>query len=172
MKQRIAGRIRVRIVASLEQVQTGRIAGFRRGKPGLGQDGPPVGMAMNWDCKTYPARGNWRIARSGRKQPPSLGNGRILSWKGSARVKGTTMTTASITIEVAPEAAQAFAQASEEDKRKWQLLLSLRLQDLTAASGKSLKAIMDEIGAKAEARGLTPEILDSILHDNGPANGD
>lgn len=82
------------------------------------------------------------------------------------------MGTASITIEVAPEAAEAFVRASEEDKRKWQLLLSLRLQDLTAPSRRSLKTIMDDIGAKAEARGLTPEILESLLNDNGPANGD
>ncbi len=80
--------------------------------------------------------------------------------------------TTNITIEVDPQAAQAFTQASAEEKRKWQLILSLRLQDLTAPSGKSLKAIMDEIGAKAEARGLTPEILESLLHDNGSANGD
>ena len=76
------------------------------------------------------------------------------------------MATASITIEVDPEAAQAFAQASAEEKRKWQFLLSLRLQDLTKPTGKSLKAIMDEIGEKAEARGLTPAILESLLHDN------
>jgi hypothetical protein len=42
-------------------------------------------------------------------------------------------------------------------------LLSLRLRDLTTAPGKSLKAVMDEIGARAEACGLTPEILDTSL---------
>jgi hypothetical protein len=31
--------------------------------------------------------------------------------------------------------------------------------------GKPLRALMDEIGAEAEACGLTPEVLDSILHD-------
>jgi len=75
------------------------------------------------------------------------------------------MATATITIQVDAEAAKAFAEASPEEQRKIQLLLSLRLQDLTAAPGKSLKTVMDEIGTRAEARGLTPEILESLLRD-------
>jgi len=42
---------------------------------------------------------------------------------------------------------------------------SLRLQDLTTLQGKSRPEIMDEIGANAAARDLTPEILDSLLND-------
>jgi hypothetical protein len=75
------------------------------------------------------------------------------------------MPTAPITIEVDEQAAKAFAAASAEERRKIQLLLSLRLQDLTLSPAKSLKDVMDEIGAKAEARGLTPGILESLLHD-------
>jgi hypothetical protein len=75
------------------------------------------------------------------------------------------MATTAITIQVDAEAAKAFASASPEDQRKIQLLLSLRLQDLTAAQGKSLQAIMDEIGARARARGLTPAILETLLRD-------
>jgi hypothetical protein len=75
------------------------------------------------------------------------------------------MATTTITIQVEPEAAKAFAAASPEEQRKIQLLLSLRLEDLTTPQGKSLQAVMDEIGANAAARGLTPEILDSLLHD-------
>jgi hypothetical protein len=75
------------------------------------------------------------------------------------------MATTTITIEVEAEAAKAFAAASPEDQRKIQLLLSLRLQDLTNPQGKPLKAVMDEVGARAAARGLTPEILESLLHD-------
>jgi hypothetical protein len=75
------------------------------------------------------------------------------------------MGTTTITIQVETKAAKAFAAASPEDQRKMQLLLSLRLQDLTAPQEQSLQAVMDEIGAIAEARGLTPEILDSLLHD-------
>jgi hypothetical protein len=75
------------------------------------------------------------------------------------------MATATITIQVEAEAAKAFAAASLEEQRKMQLLLSLRLQDLTMPQGKSLQAVMDEIGAHAAARGLTPELLESLLRD-------
>jgi hypothetical protein len=75
------------------------------------------------------------------------------------------MATAPITIEVDEESAKAFTQASSEEQRKMQLLLSLRLRELIAKPRKSLKGLMDEIGAEAEARGITPEILDSILQD-------
>jgi hypothetical protein len=75
------------------------------------------------------------------------------------------MATTTITIQVEAEAAKAFAAASPEEQRKMQLLLSLRLQDLTMPQGKSLQAVMDEIGARAAARGLTPEILESLLRD-------
>lgn len=75
------------------------------------------------------------------------------------------MPTTTITIQVETEAAKAFAAASPEEQRKMQLLLSLRLQDLTTPQRKPLQAAMDEIGARAAARGLTPEILESLLRD-------
>ena len=73
------------------------------------------------------------------------------------------MATANITIQVDEEAANTFATASPEDRQKMQLLLSLRLQDLMASETKSLKAVMDEIGARAAARGMTPTILESLV---------
>jgi hypothetical protein len=75
------------------------------------------------------------------------------------------MSTSTIHIEVDSETARAFALAPAEEKRKIQLLLDLRLRELTSPPAKSLKEIMDEIGANAEARGLTPEILESLLHE-------
>jgi ferritin-like protein len=75
------------------------------------------------------------------------------------------MSTATISIEVDADAARAFSQSSAEEQRKLQLLLSLRLRELTANPPRSLQQIMDEIGARAEAQGLTPEILESLLHD-------
>jgi hypothetical protein len=75
------------------------------------------------------------------------------------------MATTTISIHVDERAAKAFAAASTEEQRKIELLLSLRLQDLTISSRRSLTAVMDEIGAQAENRGLTPEILESLLHD-------
>jgi hypothetical protein len=75
------------------------------------------------------------------------------------------MTTATISLEVDANTAQAFAAASAEDKRKLQLLLSLRLRELTARPARPLKEVMDEIGRYAEAQGLTPEMLESLLRD-------
>jgi hypothetical protein len=71
------------------------------------------------------------------------------------------MATATISLEVDADAARAFATASAEDRRKLQLLLSLRLCELTAHPARPLKEVMDAIGRYAEARGLTPEILES-----------
>jgi hypothetical protein len=82
------------------------------------------------------------------------------------------MTTATMSIPVDADTAQAFAKASAEDRRKLQLLLGLRLRELTSAPGRPLKTIMDEIGARAEARGMTPEVLESLLHDERPSNRD
>jgi ferritin-like protein len=75
------------------------------------------------------------------------------------------MTTATISIPVDPEAARAFTEASPEEQRKLALLLSLRLRELTLEPVRPLREIMDEIGTNAEARGLTPEILDELLRD-------
>jgi hypothetical protein len=45
------------------------------------------------------------------------------------------------------------------------VLLSLWLREF-AVSPRPLKVIMDEISEKAQARGLTPEILESLLNAN------
>jgi hypothetical protein len=75
------------------------------------------------------------------------------------------MATATISLEVDPDTARAFAAATPEERRKLQLLLSLRLRELTAHPARPLKEVMDDIGRYAEARGLTPEILESLLRD-------
>jgi hypothetical protein len=77
------------------------------------------------------------------------------------------MATAALTIQVSEEAARAFTQVSPEDQRKIQLLLDLRLRDLTISPPprKSLQTVMDEIGKNAAARGLTPAGLESLLND-------
>jgi hypothetical protein len=76
------------------------------------------------------------------------------------------MATTTISLEVDVDSARAFSSASAEDRRKLQLLLNLRLRELTARPARPLKEVMDEIGRAAEARGLTPEILDSLLRDD------
>lgn len=74
------------------------------------------------------------------------------------------MLTEEITIRVDPAAAKAYREASEQERLKYDLLLSLRLQDVVRPSG-SLEDLMREISATAQQRGLTPEILDSILNE-------
>ena len=75
------------------------------------------------------------------------------------------MTIANITIPVDTQTAQIYTKASSEDKRKLRVLLSLWLREF-AASPRPLKVIMDEVSDKAQARGLTPEILESLLNAN------
>ena len=43
------------------------------------------------------------------------------------------------------------------------LLLSLRLRELATTPLPSLQTILDEVGREARERGLTPEILDTLL---------
>ncbi|HET6423563.1 MAG TPA: hypothetical protein VFG20_07750 [Planctomycetaceae bacterium] len=74
------------------------------------------------------------------------------------------MSTASISIEVDEDMARAFAGASAEQRRKLEFLLGLRLRELTNPSARPLAEVMENIGARAAARGLTPEVLESLLH--------
>jgi hypothetical protein len=68
-----------------------------------------------------------------------------------------------ITIPLDPQTAQAYDSASPQEKRKLQALLSLRLRELASGAYPSLQEVLDAVGRKAKARGLTPEILDSLL---------
>jgi len=69
-----------------------------------------------------------------------------------------------ITISVDPEVANAYRLAPDLDRRKLDLLVNLRLRDATQ-SKVSLQALMAEISENAQQRGLTPEILESILDE-------
>ena len=73
------------------------------------------------------------------------------------------MATATITLELNAEAVKAYNTASEEEQEKIRLLLSLWLEEFSASPTLSLRALMDDISDKAQARGLTPAILESIL---------
>lgn len=74
------------------------------------------------------------------------------------------MQTKTITIGVNAEVARIFEAASEEERRKLEALLSMKLSDVTRCK-KNLEQVMSEISRNAQARGLTPEILDSILFE-------
>lgn len=68
-----------------------------------------------------------------------------------------------ITIPLDPQTARVYKSAAPEEKRKIQALLSLWLRELAAGDYASLQQVLDGVGRKASARGLTPEILDSLL---------
>ncbi len=74
------------------------------------------------------------------------------------------METREIKIRVNAEAARIFETVSEEQQQKMEVLLSLKLSDLTHQK-RSLEDIMSNISQKAKERGLTPEILNSILNE-------
>ena len=75
------------------------------------------------------------------------------------------MSTETISITVDADAAQSFCKASPEERRKLELLLRLRLRELTLGRVRPLKEIMDVIGTDAEAKGLTPEMLELMLRE-------
>ncbi|MBS1842548.1 MAG: hypothetical protein JST77_17090 [Acidobacteria bacterium] len=68
-----------------------------------------------------------------------------------------------ITIPLDPQTAQAYNSASPQEKRKLQALLSLRLRELASGEYPSLQKTLDELARKAKDRGLTAEILASLL---------
>lgn len=72
------------------------------------------------------------------------------------------MTMTSITIPVDSELAQIYDTASEQERRKIQLLVSLSLRDIGSINDVPLATLMDEISDRAQSRGLTPEILESL----------
>lgn len=69
-----------------------------------------------------------------------------------------------ITIPVNLETASTFNNLPLEKRNQIQNFLSLQLE--TALKSKqSLLEIMDEISEEAKEKGLTPEILESLLED-------
>lgn len=73
------------------------------------------------------------------------------------------MANPTITIPLDSQTARAYDSATAEEKQKIQALLSLWLRELATNEYSSLQAVLDEVGSKAKARGLTQEILDSLL---------
>ena len=65
-----------------------------------------------------------------------------------------------ITVSVDADVADAYRAASDGDRRKLDLLVNLRLREATH-SERTLRDISDS----AQRRGLTPEMLGSILNE-------
>jgi hypothetical protein len=70
-----------------------------------------------------------------------------------------------IEIQVEPDAARAYAEASEDQRRKLDLLLSIRIQEATRTDAE-LETIMSDIAQRARERGLTEEKLVKLLEDD------
>jgi hypothetical protein len=68
-----------------------------------------------------------------------------------------------VNIPLDTETARIYEKAPRADKRKMQILLSLWLREFEKPS-VSLDDLMDEVSRKAQQRGLTPDILESILN--------
>jgi hypothetical protein len=75
------------------------------------------------------------------------------------------MLTETITLEVESEVARFYNDAPQTEKEKLQTLLGSWLKQYAEADVDSLKRTMDEITSNAQNRGLTPEILESLLAD-------
>jgi hypothetical protein len=68
-----------------------------------------------------------------------------------------------ITIPLDVQTARAYSTASLEERTKIEALLGVWLRALAARQFPSLQKTLDEIGRKAGASGLTPEILETLL---------
>ena len=73
------------------------------------------------------------------------------------------MTTATINIELDADAASIFTKAPGEDRNKLCVLWGVLLREYKAAP-MPLSKLMDRIGAKAKARGLTAGKLEILLY--------
>ena len=69
-----------------------------------------------------------------------------------------------ITVSVDADVADAYRAVSDGDRRKLDLLVNLRLREATH-SERTLGDIMRDISHSAQRRGLTPEMLRSILNE-------
>lgn len=75
------------------------------------------------------------------------------------------MTRVTIEINVDDKVASHLASATPSELASIEFLLSQCVQDWLTRPHESLLELMDQIGEEAQRRGLTPEILESILNE-------
>ena len=75
------------------------------------------------------------------------------------------MTTEMISIEVDSETARVYRGADQQRRAKLAILLRWGLAGVFDRDARTLVEIMHDIGMQAQANGLTPEILQSILDE-------
>lgn len=70
---------------------------------------------------------------------------------------------ATINMELDADTARIFTAAPTEDRNRLCVLWGVLIREYQAAPS-TLGKLMDEIGSRAQERGLTQEELDAILH--------
>ncbi|WP_202896004.1 hypothetical protein [Iningainema tapete] len=81
----------------------------------------------------------------------------------------TVITKEEITIKVPSEVAESYRNATEEEREQIEARIAVLLKSSMTSRLEAiakLRQTMDEIGTRAVQRGLTPEILESILNDD------
>ncbi len=73
--------------------------------------------------------------------------------------------TDTITITVDADTAKRYREATADEREAYDLMLSLRLRMLTNPPTRTLSEVMDDMGRKAAANGMTEEILNDILRE-------
>ena len=79
------------------------------------------------------------------------------------------MTREEITIKVPSDVAEAYRNATKEQQEQIEARIAVLLKSSMTSRQvgiTKLRQTMDEIGGRAAERGLTPEILQSILNDD------
>ena len=71
-----------------------------------------------------------------------------------------------IELRIDEDLAEFYASAPDDYKQKIEILVSSWLRELRDGHGDDLDQLMLRIGLEAQARGLTPEILEKILADD------
>ena len=95
--------------------------------------------------RTSEASGPSRRYRRGRNYPQLVGNDHVCRLvRECLLLQNMIMETEVINIRVDAETAKTFKSLPEEDRRKLEALLSIRLSEVTR-SGESLDAVMQEI---------------------------
>ncbi|HXD11778.1 MAG TPA: hypothetical protein VN653_17060 [Anaerolineales bacterium] len=72
------------------------------------------------------------------------------------------MALSNITVQLDSDAAKIYQSTPPKEQAKIRLLFSILLREF-ADSARTLEAVMDEIGGRAEALGLTEEKLRALL---------
>jgi hypothetical protein len=74
-----------------------------------------------------------------------------------------------IQIKVPLDVAQIYWNATKEEREKIEAKIAFYLKSVTISRKESLEKLsktMDTIGQKAQEKGLTPEILKSLLNED------